>query len=107
MKNVLLKATLAAGALLLLAVPASAQSFGFSTRDGYGAYGGSYSDHGRGYGDRYQYGYDSRPYDSYGDSYGNSYRDSYGDGGYMRRHHRDWNDRRWHRSWRQHDRNWD
>jgi hypothetical protein len=103
MRNTLVKAALAAGALLLAAVPASAQGFGYGSRDGYGGYSGSYSNYGRGYSNPYQNGYGSQPYNSYGNSYG----DSYGYGGYMRRHHRDWNDRRWHRDWSHQDRYWD
>ncbi|HEX4637166.1 MAG TPA: hypothetical protein VH189_13345 [Rhizomicrobium sp.] len=84
MKNTVLKATLAAGALLLAAVPASAQGwgFGFSTGNGYDRYNGYYSDYGHGYRDRYY----NRPY--------------YGDDGW--RHHRDWDrdDWRWRRHWR-------
>ena len=85
MKNTILKAALAAGALLLAAVPASAQSWGlgFSTDDGYGRTNGYYSDYGRSNGDRYRYGHYNRAY------YG-----GYRHGGYSWRHHRDWDDRR-------------
>jgi opacity protein-like surface antigen len=96
MKNTILKVALAAGALLLAAVPASAQSrgFGFNTDDGYGRTNGSYSDYGRGYGDR----------DRYGD-YNRAYYSGYRHGGYSWRHHRSWDSR--HRGWRHHYRDWD
>jgi hypothetical protein len=92
MKNMILKAALASGALLLAAVPASAQGWGlgFSTDNGYGRTNGYYSDYGRGYGDGYHH-FD-RPY------YG-----SYRHGGYSWRHHRDWNDRRWRHRYRDWD----
>jgi len=96
MKNLFLKTALAAGALLTAAVvPASAQGFGFgfSTGGGRDQFSGYYSDYGRGYGDRYHYGYYNQPY------YG-----SYGYGGYGWRHHRGWNDRGWNRH---HSRRWD
>jgi len=97
----ILKIALASGALLAAAaVPASAQGFGFgfSTGNGHDRVSGYYSDYGRDYGDRYRYGSYNRPYYGYG--YG-------GYGGYGWRHHRDWDDRGWHRGWRHHYRDWD
>jgi hypothetical protein len=97
MKNTLLKAALASGALLLAAVPASAQNwgFGFSTDNGYGRANGYYSDYGRGYGDGYGR-YDRSYYGGY---------DGYRHGGYSWRHHRGWDDRR--HGWRHRYRDWD
>ena len=88
----LLKIALASGALLAAAaVPASAQGFGFgfSTGSGRDHFSGYYSDYGRSYGDRYNYGTYNQPY--YG---GYGYRSSW--------RHRGWDDdRRWrHHHWR-------
>jgi len=92
MKTVLLKAAFAAGALVLAAIPASAQGFG--NRDGYDRHSGytndyGRDDYGRGYGDSYRYG---------------SYQQSYHRDRHFWRHRRDWNDRR--HDWRD-DRRYD
>jgi len=82
MKTMFFKAAFAAGALMLAAIPASAQ--GYSAGNGYDRHGGYSSDYGRddygnGYGDSYRYG---------------SYQRSYHRDRHFRRHHRDWDDRR-------------
>ena len=89
MRNVFLKTALVAGALLTAGmVPASAQGFGFGFNTGGGRdhFSGYYSDYGRGYGDRYNYGSYNRPYGDYGyGGYGYGWRDR--DDWRWRRHH--------------------